>query len=226
MSLKILMSLGRRIFIVCLVLLAAVSAFGYFFWYKPKFSRHPSPGSFSYTDHTLSARKEVLSRMKLKAAMAKDYVMYHGFSRTHCFLLDMREPSGRKRFFVYNLKKDSVELAGLVTHGSGSETDSDELQFSNESNSYSTSLGKYKIGKSYTGKFGLAYKLHGLDETNDNAFNRCVVLHGHSCVPNDQVYPGGICTSLGCPTVSPAFLTSLQGYLDHAKAPVLLWIYY
>lgn len=138
----------------------------------------------------------------------------------------MRVPSGMNRFFVYNLKKDSVELAGLVTHGSGSQDGSGDLVFSNQSNSYCTSLGRYKIGVSYEGTYGVAYKLYGLDESNDNAFNRCVVLHSHECVPGGEVYPSTICLSLGCPTVSPPFLVKLQEYLDHSKNPVLLWIYY
>lgn len=226
MSPKTLMNLARRILIISFVLLAAISSFGYFFWYRPKFSKHPPAKIFAYNKNTGSAAREVLSRLKLKAAEAKNYVNEHGFSRNYCFLIDMRVPSGLKRFFVYNLKKDSVELAGLVTHGSGSQADSDELVFSNKSNSYCTSLGRYKIGKSYTGTFGLAYKLYGLDETNDNAFNRCVVLHGHECVPGGEVYPSGICLSLGCPTVSPPFLVMLQEYLDQSRSPVMLWIYY
>lgn len=220
------MNLGRRILIISFVLLAAISSFGFFFWYKPKFSKYPPTKAFAYKVNASSAKREVLSRLKLRAAEAKTYVVEHGFNRTHCFLVDMRVPSGMKRFFVYNLKKDSVELAGLVTHGSGSQSDSEELLFSNLSNSYSTSLGKYKVGKPYTGTFGLAYKLYGLDGSNDNAFNRCVVLHAHECVPSSEVYPATICLSLGCPTVSPPFLVKLQEYLDHSKNPVLLWIYY
>jgi len=220
------MNLGRRFIIIVFVLLAAISSFGYFFWYKPKFSKYPPAKPFAYKANTLSAGREVLSRLKLKAASAKSYVREQGFNPNHCFLLDMHIPAGLKRFFVYNLKKDSVELAGLVTHGSGSQGDSEDLVFSNTANSYCTSLGRYKIGKSYNGAFGLAYKLYGLDESNNNAFGRCVVLHGHECVPNDEVYPSSICLSLGCPTVSPLFLSKLQGYMDNSKNPVLLWIYY
>lgn len=220
------MNLGRRILIISFVLLAAISSFGYFFWYKPRFSKHPPARAFAYRENSSTARGEVLSRLKLRAAEAKNYVAEHGFSRTHCFLLDMRLPGGLKRFFVYNMKKDSVELAGLVTHGSGSQGDSEDLVFSNKPNSYCTSLGRYKIGRSYNGSFGLAYKLYGLDESNNNAFGRCVVLHGHDCVPNDEVYPSSICLSLGCPTVSFPFLSRLQEYIDKNRNPVLLWIYY
>ena len=220
------MNLSRRIVLVSFVLLAAISSFGYFFWYRPRFSNHPPVVVSASKKENNSRSREVLSRLRLRAATAKEFIKGHSFNLTYCFLIDMHIPSGRKRFFVYNLKKDTVELAGLVTHGSGSETDSDSLIFSNMPNSYSTSLGRYKIGKSYNGMWGLAYKLYGLDATNDNAFGRCVVLHGHSCVPNDEVYPGSICMSLGCPTVSASFLGKLQEYIDHSKEPVLLWIYY
>lgn len=220
------MNLARRFIIILVVLPGAISCFGYFFWYKPKFGKHLSAKAFAFSEKSSATRGEVISRLKLRAAEAKKFVVQQGFSRTHCFLLDMRIHSGMKRFFIYNLKRDSVEMAGLVTHGSGSQADSEELVFSNQSNSYCTSLGRYKVGKSYIGSFGMAYKLHGLDESNNNAFNRCVVLHGHDCVPNGDVYPAGICLSLGCPTVSPAFLTRLQQYIDSSKRPLMLWIYY
>jgi hypothetical protein len=165
-------------------------------------------------------------RLNQKALLAKDYVAGHGFNEKYCFLMDMRIASGKNRFFVYNLDKDSVEVAGLVAHGSGIGNDSGTPTFSNTPNSYCTSLGRYKIGNSYNGKFGLAYKLYGLDKTNSRAFDRFVVLHAHDCVPTGEVAPSPICESWGCPTVAPAFLTRLKKYLDRSEEPVLLWIYY
>jgi hypothetical protein len=138
----------------------------------------------------------------------------------------MRLPSGKNRFFVYNLAKDYVEAAGLVTHGKGSENGSEALIFSNNQNSNCTSLGKYKIGRSYQGDFGLAYRLMGLDITNSKAYGRSVVLHSFCGVPREEVYPAPICVSEGCPTVSPEFLIQLKKYLDNSQQPVLLWIYY
>ena len=125
------------------------------------------------------------------------------------------------------LKKILLKLPDWLRMGSGSDEGADDLIFSNKANSYCTSLGKYKIGKSYSGKFGMAYKLYGLENTNNNAFDRFVVLHSHSCVPNNEIFPVPICVSLGCPTVSPAFfLDKLKAYLDESLQPVLLWIYY
>ena len=159
------------------------------------------------------------------ALQAKDYVASQGFDVNHCFLIDMHISSGKNRFFVYNLNTDSVEIAGLVTHGSGL-TNTDTPVFSNTPDSYCTSLGKYKIGKSYLGKFGLAYKVYGLDNSNSKAFARFVVLHAHECVPNEEVSPLPICERWGCPTVAPAFLKQLQSYIDVSAKPILLWIYF
>ena len=219
------MKVALKTLVLTAGLFLTASAFGYFFWYKPKFNKPSKNNAFAFTSKDVADKKETLLRLNKKSIQAKDYINEHGFDEKHCFLVDMRIPSGKNRFFVYNLDKDSVELAGLVTHGSGI-TNSDAPVFSNTPNSYCTSLGKYKIGKSYNGKFGLAYKLYGLDKTNNKAYDRFVVLHAHECVPNNEVAPLPICESWGCPTVSPAFLTQLKSYLDEASKPVMLWIYY
>ena len=220
------MKFASKIFLLSIVLLITISAFGYIFWYRPKFNSAHQANAFAFKSGKHRDTYEIIQGLKQKATLAKGFVNEHGYNETYCFLLDMRLPSGKSRFFVYNLIKDSVEITGLVTHGSGSDNVVEDLVFSNIKNSNCTSLGKYKIGNSYTGSFGLAYKLYGLDKTNSNAFDRFVVLHSHTCVPNDEVSPLPICVSLGCPTVSPPFLTRLKKYLDESQQPVLLWIYY
>jgi L,D-transpeptidase catalytic domain len=167
-----------------------------------------------------------IAHLKIYSKEAKSYVKENNFCEEYCFIVDMKVAPGKKRFFIYDLNKDSILNAGLVTHGGGSVTTSDALVFCNTPSSGSTSLGKYKIGNEYSGKFGMAFKLYGLDESNNKAFERFVVLHGHSCVPAEEVYPMQICTSLGCPTVSPSFLPTLKKYIDKADKPVMLWIIY
>jgi L,D-transpeptidase catalytic domain len=139
--------------------------------------------------------------------------------------MDMQISSGKNRFFVYDMDNNSVAAAGLVAHGDGSDNGSGKLSFSNTPNSHCTSLGKYRIGSSYNGTFGLAYKLYGLDKSNSKAFDRFVVLHAHSCVPDAEVAPARICLSQGCPTVSPVFLRKLRSFIDGSEQPILLWIY-
>ena len=137
----------------------------------------------------------------------------------------MHIESGKNRFFVINLNSDSIMDAGLVTHGRCNQNWLRGRKYGNEVGCGCTSLGLYKIGSAYKGRFGLAYKLHGLDSTNSNAFQRFVVLHSMECVPESETYPYPICQSDGCPTVSPGFLKKLQVILDSSAKPVLLYIY-
>lgn len=138
-------------------------------------------------------------------------------------LVDLSVPSGSNRFWVVDLQRDSVLMAGLVTHGYGNST-AEKTGYSNQPGSCASSPGTYRIGRAYNGRFGKAYKLYGLDSSNSNAFRRFVVLHAHACVPGQEVYPQTICMSQGCPTVSPAFFQQIAAILDTARLPVLLQI--
>ncbi|MBP6557638.1 MAG: murein L,D-transpeptidase catalytic domain family protein [Flavobacterium sp.] len=148
------------------------------------------------------------------------------YNNEMAFLIDMKIKSGENRFFVYNLKENKITDKGLVAHGSGSETEiKNQLKFSNIPNSNTTSLGKYSIGHHYVGKFGKAYKLYGLDKTNDKAFERFIVLHYYGKVPYEaQGLP--ICNSLGCPMVNEKFFNKLEKILDNSEKKILLSIYY
>lgn len=163
-------------------------------------------------------------KLKLKAFTAKAFTKQNHFDTSFCFLIDMSLPANHKRFFVYDLKKDTVLNSGLVTHGNCNQLWLEGRKYGNEIGCGCTSLGKYKIGNSYYGRFGLAFKLYGLDETNSNAFKRFVVLHSHSCVPDSEVVEE-VCQSNGCPTVAPSFLENLSGIITKSKKPVLLWIF-
>ncbi len=211
-----------KFFFTALLFLASLSAMAYFFWYKPKFVKNNKVEKFIVKKEGTGA--ETLKRLQQKAASIITYAKTNGCNTQYSFLIDMKVASGKNRFFVYNLQKDSVEVSGLVTHGSG-KTNNENIQFSNIEGSLCTSLGKYKIGNPYMGKFGLAFKLYGLDNTNSNAYNRFVVLHSHECVPNTEVAPLSICESWGCPTVAPDFLTAIQPYIKKAGKPILLYIY-
>lgn len=192
----------------------------YYFWYKPKFKRVEH--SFS---PTIKETSEPFARIKTKALFLKKYTSARDYNPRICFLIDMKIPSGKKRFFVYDLKKDSILLSGLVAHGSCNNGFKMDANFSNKVNSGCSSFGKFKVGKSYNGRFGIAYKLYGLDESNNNAFERTLVLHSYKCVPDQETHPLPICNSRGCPMVSVDFLQRLRSYLDHSDKPVLLNIY-
>ena len=163
-------------------------------------------------------------KLKKKSTEAISFIKKSGYNESVCFFIDMSLPSGQNRFFVYDIAKDSIQRSGLVTHGRCNEMWLEGRKYSNEPGCGCTSLGKYKIGNPYNGRFGLAYKLYGLDKTNNNAFKRFVVLHSHECVPGSEVQDE-ICQSDGCPTVSPQFLQQLKPMIDQSSKPILLWIF-
>jgi hypothetical protein len=165
-----------------------------------------------------------LRKLKLKSDDAISFTKKNGYNPSICFFVDMSLPSGQNRFFIYDMLKDSIQNSGLVTHGRCNELWLDGRKYSNEPGCGCSSLGKYKVGHSYSGRFGLAYKLYGLDKTNNNAFKRFVVLHSHECVPGNEVM-NEICQSDGCPTVAPQFLQQLKPIINKSQKPILLWIY-
>lgn len=168
------------------------------------------------------------NKIKTFANIAKQFCESQYFDTEHCFLIDMSLPSGKNRFFVYDFNTDSIALQGNVCHGKKSIINgSNKLRYSNELFSNCTSLGKYKIGARGKSKYGLGfnYVLHGLDKTNNNAFNRIVVLHSKDDVANHEIYPITLVTSSGCPSVSNQFLSKLDTVLINKEKPVLLWIF-
>lgn len=165
-----------------------------------------------------------VEKLKKKSTEAISFIKKNGYNESVCFFIDMTFPSGQNRFFVYDVVKDSIQKSGLVTHGRCNKMWLEGRKYSNEPGCGCASLGKYKIGNSYNGRFGLAYKLYGLDKTNNNAFKRFVVLHSHECVRETEVQDE-ICQSDGCPTVSPQFLQHLKPVIKQSSTPILLWIF-
>ena len=119
--------------------------------------------------------------------------------------------------------KDSI---GLMENGSGRNSSGSNVQFLNKANSLCTFLGKYKIDNSYNGNFGLAFKLSGLNATNNNAIKRFVELHSNSRVPNKETALSPICQRWGLLAVASLFLPEFKKCINKSDKPVLLDIYY
>ncbi|MBS1947046.1 MAG: murein L,D-transpeptidase catalytic domain family protein [Bacteroidetes bacterium] len=166
-----------------------------------------------------------ISKVNEKALLLRAFAAKKKYNQKIAFLLDMSMPSGKYRFFVFDLDKHSIIKTALVAHGSGNSGFSLDAKFSNACESGYSSLGKYKIGKKYNGRFGITYKLYGLDSTNNNAFKRNIVLHAYDCVPENETYPYPICNSRGCPMVSPGFMKQLRQIIDNNRQPILLWVF-
>jgi hypothetical protein len=207
------------VFVFIISIIVAFSLFAYSGWFK----RTPALNKTSAESH-FSLEESRMEILRTKAASAKQYAKRNNYNEQICFMVDMSVNSNQNRFFVFDLKKDTINNSGLVTHGRCNEYWLEGRKYGNKVGCGCSSLGKYKIGKSYYGKFGLAYKLHGLDTSNSNAFARYVVLHSHSCVPETEV-KDEICQSDGCPTVAPGFLLYLKKLINASDKPILLWVY-
>ncbi|WP_264538014.1 murein L,D-transpeptidase catalytic domain family protein [Flavobacterium sp. N1736] len=187
----------------------------------------------SFTTYNVTEKKEILSEIEFArltdhVSEIKSFTSSNiGYSKKIAFLVDMKIKSGKNRFFVYDLQNEKILDQGLVAHGSGSETGikGDILQFSNTPNSNCTSLGRYTIEKSYNGVFGKAFRLNGLDETNNNAWKRAIVLHKYKEVP-DEEKEYYIINSHGCPMVSEVFFKRLEKIIDSSDSKIMLYMYY
>lgn len=156
----------------------------------------------------------------------KTFIKDKNYNQKMAVFIDFKIPANKNRFFLVNLDNNKIIEKGLVSHGSGSQIpNSTKLQFSNKEGSYQSSLGKYEIKESYDGKFGKAYRLDGLDDSNSNARTRAIVLHYYKCVP-DEENGEPACLSLGCPMLSKTFFNTVAKHLDSSSNTILLYIYY
>ncbi len=176
-----------------------------------------------FSEETGTSKADI-AELTQKARKIAKMAEKNGYNTDFAFLLDMSVKSNKYRFFVVNLKTNTIEMSALVAQGRGKQRLNLDKDYSNTPGSNCSSLGIYKIGKPYDGDFGRSYKLFGLDATNKNAFNRAIVLHAMGSIPNVETnFP--IWQSEGCPSVSPSVLEKLGSMIDASKKPVLLWMY-
>lgn len=149
-----------------------------------------------------------------------------------CVLIDYSIHSGKKRLFVYDFKEGKVIMSGMVSHGCGDnpwgvDATKSKPTFSNVHESHQSSLGKYKVGKRGYSSWGINvnYKMHGLENSNSNAYDRIIVLHSWDMIPHEECYPNGTPEGWGCPAVSNDFMKQLDKQLKNTDKDVLMWCY-
>jgi hypothetical protein len=93
-----------------------------------------------HTEKEYRAENAEVEKLKKKSTEAISFIKKNGYNESICFFIDM-------------------------TLGRCNEIWQEGRKYSNTPGCGCTSLGKYKIGNPYYGKFGLAFKLYGLDKT-------------------------------------------------------------
>lgn len=136
-----------------------------------------------------------------QALAALDRHSAHFNHRDRIGVADFSLHSKEMRFHLVNLESGQTENSYLVSHGRGSDpANSGFVQsFSNRPGSNASSQGSFLTGDTYFGKHGRSRRLHGLEDQNDLAFDRAIVIHGANYVDHRMALSQGrIGRSLGC----------------------------
>lgn len=118
-------------------------------------------------------------------------------------LIDYAIHSSKPRMFVIDMVTGKMKSL-LVAHGKGSDPDHDGYanRFSNIPGSKMSSLGAFVTANTYHGKHGLSLRLVGLEESNDAALKRAIVMHGANYVSPRR----GVGRSWGCPSIEMRYV--------------------
>lgn len=118
-------------------------------------------------------------------------------------VMDFELSANQRRMWILDLVKHKIVIHDLVSHGRNSGEEY-ARSFSNQAESFKSSLGFYVTGTDYIGKNDFSLRLHGIEEGfNDNAFDRGIVMHGADYVNNRYIRSNKrLGRSQGCPAVS------------------------
>lgn len=99
--------------------------------------------------------------------------------RDRIMLVDFSKPSHANRLHVVDLVSGST-WSSLVSHGSGSDPERTGWvqRTSNVEGSNASCEGAFTTADLYVGRHGRSQRIIGLDDTNDNALRRAIVVHG------------------------------------------------
>ncbi len=131
-------------------------------------------------------------------------------SKQWFYIADMSQHSSKKRGYLITLPHGDV-TSMIVSHGTGSGDGSgNAVRFSNVNGSKMTSLGLYETSTTYYGNNGYSLNLHGLENSNDNAYQRRIVVHGATYARESHVNTYGRAgRSWGCPAVDDRLASDL-----------------
>lgn len=165
-----------------------------------------------------------VERFRQHAAELREFCKANGYNSRIALLWDLSLHSGRRRFVVWSFAEDRVVRAFVVSHGSGSECSlrySAYAVTSNTPDSHLSSVGRALVAERYVGRYGVAYRLDGLDESNSALRERCVVLHGWKHTTSFPIWPMPTVGSWGCPVLSLRSMAILDEIIREEEKVVL-----
>ena len=138
-------------------------------------------------------------------------------------IIDYTKPSNEERFYVLDLNKKKLVYSTRVAHSKNSGLEI-PLEFSDDPNSYQSSLGFFITLGEYNGAYGYSLRLKGLEENiNANAEDRAIVIHGGDIVEDEYIKKFGFAgRSLGCPVLPHSLTRPVIDFIKHGR---VLFIY-
>ena len=138
-------------------------------------------------------------------------------------IIDYTKPSNEERFYVLDLNKKKLVYSTRVAHSKNSGLEI-PLEFSDDPNSYQSSLGFFVTLGEYNGAYGYSLRLKGLEENvNANAEDRAIVIHGGDIVEDEYIKKFGFAgRSLGCPVLPYSLTRQIIDFIKHGR---VLFIY-
>ncbi|MHB9313875.1 murein L,D-transpeptidase catalytic domain family protein [Fusobacterium polymorphum] len=138
-------------------------------------------------------------------------------------IIDYTKPSNEERFYVLDLNKKKLIYSTRVAHSKNSGLEI-PLEFSDDPNSYQSSLGFFVTLGEYNGAYGYSLRLKGLEENiNANAEDRAIVIHGGDIVEDEYIKKFGFAgRSLGCPVLPNSLTREIIDFIKHGR---VLFIY-
>ena len=138
-------------------------------------------------------------------------------------IIDYTKPSNEERFYVLDLNKKKLVYSTRVAHSKNSGLEI-PLEFSDDPNSYQSSLGFFVTLGEYNGAYGYSLRLKGLEENiNANAEDRAIVIHGGDIVEDEYIKKFGFAgRSLGCPVLPNSLTKEIIDFIKHGR---VLFIY-
>ena len=164
------------------------------------------------------------SRVAKRAEALREYCLKEGYNTSVALFVDASRHSGRRRFVVWSFERNASMFTCPVSLGSGakeSHVRSAYAEFSNNEGSHLSSLGRALVAERYEGRYGVAFRLDGLEVSNSNLRPRCVVLHGWEHTTSYPIWPRAMVGSHGCPVLSRAMMQSLDEILQSRQRIVI-----
>lgn len=164
------------------------------------------------------------SRAKERASKLLEFCRKEGYNTRIALFVDLSRHSGRRRFVAWSFERNAPLFTAPVSHGSGSQSShvrSAYARLSNEDGSHLSSVGRALVAERYEGRYGVAYRLDGLEATNSNLRPRCVVLHGWEHTTSYPIFPLATTGSFGCPVLSRSMMQRVDELIKLERGVVM-----